>query len=103
MKLILLIIEAAPAKCKEKMAASTDDDPCPKLDNGGYTVHPVPTPPSINDPNNNINTAGNINQYDRLFIRGKAMSGTLQYNGTNILPNPEIRLGIKKKKIITSA
>jgi len=35
MKLILPIIDAAPAKCSEKIAASTEADPCPKLDNGG--------------------------------------------------------------------
>jgi hypothetical protein len=31
------------------------------------------------------------------------MSGTLQYKGMSIFPNPEIKLGIKKKKIITNA
>merc|ERR1712048_630325 len=102
-KLIPPIIDAAPAKCNEKIAASTDADLCPKEDNGGYTVQPVLTPPSIIEPINNINTAGNINQYDKLFIRGNAISGTLQYNGINILPNPEIRLGMRKKKIITNA
>lgn len=103
MKLIPPIIDAAPAKCNEKIAVSTDDDLCPKLDSGGYTVHLVPTPPSIIALNNNIKIAGNINQYDKLFIRGKAMSGTPQYNGINIFPNLEIKLGIKKKKIITKA
>jgi len=78
MKLILPIIEAAPAKCKEKIAVSTDEDPCLKLDNGGYTVHLVLTLPSIIAPINNIKIAGNISQYDKLFIRGKAISGTLQ-------------------------
>merc|ERR1712048_330740 len=102
-KLIPPIIDAAPAKCNEKIAASTDADPCPKEDNGGYTVQPVLTPLSIMEPINNINTAGNINQYDKLFIRGNAMSGTPQYKGINILPNPEIRLGMRKKKIITNA
>jgi len=29
------MIDAAPAKCNEKMAASTDADLCPKLDKGG--------------------------------------------------------------------
>jgi hypothetical protein len=62
MKLILLMIDAALAKCNEKMAVSTEEDPCLKLDNGGYTVHLVLTPPSIIALNNNINTAGNINQ-----------------------------------------
>jgi len=31
------------------------------------------------------------------------MSGTPQYKGTNIFPNPEINDGIRKKKIITKA
>lgn len=62
MKLIPPIMEAAPAKCNEKIAASTEADPCLNEDNGGYTVHLVPTPPSIIDLINNINTAGNINQ-----------------------------------------
>jgi len=35
MKLIPPIIDAAPAKCSEKIAASTEADLCPKLDNGG--------------------------------------------------------------------
>jgi hypothetical protein len=47
--------------------------------------------------------AGNISQKERLFIRGKAISGTLIYNGINQLPKPEIIVGIKKKKIITIA
>jgi len=29
------MIDAAPARCNEKMAASTEADLCPKLDNGG--------------------------------------------------------------------
>jgi hypothetical protein len=56
------MIDAALAKCNEKMAVSTEEDPCLKLDNGGYTVHLVLTLPSIIALNNNINTAGNINQ-----------------------------------------
>merc|ERR1712048_345347 len=103
MKLIPPIIDAAPARCNEKIAASTDAEPCLNDDNGGYTVQPVLTPPSITEPINNINTAGNINQYDKLFIRGNAISGTPQYNGISIFPNLEIRLGIRKKKIITNA
>jgi hypothetical protein len=76
--LIPLIIDAAPARCNEKIAASTDADLCPNDDKGGYTVHLVPTPLSIMDLISNINTAGNINQYERLFIRGNAISGTPQ-------------------------
>jgi hypothetical protein len=56
------MIDAALAKCNEKIAVSTEEDPCLKLDNGGYTVHLVLTLPSIIVLNNNINTAGNINQ-----------------------------------------
>jgi hypothetical protein len=47
--------------------------------------------------------AGNINQKDKLFIRGNAISGTLMYKGMSQLPNLEIKVGIKKKKIITIA
>ena len=57
-----------PAKCKLNIAASTDRPVCDcKLDNGGYNVHPVPDPNSINvDKTNNINEAGN-NQKLKLF------------------------------------
>jgi hypothetical protein len=47
--------------------------------------------------------AGNINQKDKLFIRGNAMSGTPIYNGINQFLKPEIKTGIKKKKIIMIA
>jgi hypothetical protein len=47
--------------------------------------------------------AGNINQNDKLFIRGNAISGTPMYKGINQLPKPEIKVGIRKKKIITIA
>jgi hypothetical protein len=47
-KLIEPKILLAPAKCKEKIAKSTQFPGCPKLeDKGGYTVHPVPAPDSI--------------------------------------------------------
>jgi hypothetical protein len=63
----------------------------------------VPAPPSIQEDKITRIKAGNINQNDKLFIRGKAISGTLIYNGINQLPKPEINVGIKKKKIITIA
>jgi len=45
MKLIELIIDEAPAKCKEKIAQSTAGPAWDTLDDsGGYTVQPVPTP-----------------------------------------------------------
>src|SRR5205085_9828519 len=56
--------EAAPAKCKLNIAKST---PAPSTaDKGGYTVHPVPTPPSIKVDVINKNKDGGINQNDKL-------------------------------------
>jgi hypothetical protein len=72
-------------------------------DRGGYKVHLVPALPSIQEDRITKIKAGNINQKDKLFIRGKAISGTLIYKGINQLPKPEIIVGIKKKKIITIA
>jgi hypothetical protein len=73
------------------------------LDSGGYKVQPVPAPLSIQDDKITKIKAGNINQNDKLFIRGNAISGTPIYRGINQLPKPEINVGIKKKKIITIA
>ena len=36
-----------------------------------------------------------------LFIRGKAISGAPNINGTNQFPDPQIMIGITMKKIIT--
>ena len=69
-------------------------------DKGGYTVHPVPTPPSITKDNNSKQNAGGSNQNLKLFNRGKTISGLPRYNGINQLPNPPMRTGITKKKII---
>jgi len=70
-KLIAPKIEETPAKCSEKIVKSTDIPLCEKLlDNGGYTVHPVPAPDStILDITNNNKDIGN-NQNLILFIRG---------------------------------
>jgi hypothetical protein len=46
---------------------------------------------------------GGRSQNLRLFIRGKAMSGAPIINGTNQFPNPPIKIGITKKKIIINA
>jgi len=70
---------------------------------GGYNVQPVLAPLSIHEDKITKIKAGNINQNDKLFIRGKAMSGTPMYNGINQLPKPEIIVGIRKKKIIIIA
>ena len=92
-------IEDTPAKCKEKIAISTEGPACAILeDNGGYTVHPVPTPFSINaEPNNKINDGGS-NQNLKLFKRGKAISGAPIIKGTNQFPKPPIKIGIYYKK-----
>lgn len=50
----------------------------------------------------NKNEGGN-NQNLRLFIRGKAISGAPIIKGTNQFPNPPIKIGITKKKIIIKA
>merc|ERR1719325_194938 len=89
---------------KAKIAQSTEQPLCARpLERGGYKVQPVPAPLSIQEDKITRIKAGNINQNDKLFIRGKAISGTLIYNGINQLPKPEINVGIKKKKIITIA
>jgi hypothetical protein len=38
-----------------------------------------------------------------LFIRGKAISGAPIIRGTNQFPNPPIKAGITRKKIIKKA
>ena len=89
---------------KQKIAQSTEQPLWAKpLDKGGYKVHPVLAPPSMQEDRITKIKAGNINQNDKLFMRGKAISGTLIYRGINQLPNLEIIVGIKKKKIITIA
>lgn len=54
---------------------------------GGYTVQPVPAPPSKNEDNNSKIKEGGNNQKLILFKRGKAISGAPNNNGTKILPN----------------
>ena len=41
-----------------------------------------------------------VNQKDRLFMRGKAMSGAPIIRGTNQLPRPPIKAGMITKKIM---
>lgn len=96
--------EDTPARCKEKIAKSTDGPECAIfLLNGGYTVHPVPAPDSTKDLLININSAGNKNQNLILFNRGKAMSGAPNINGISQFPNPPINTGMTIKKIIIKA
>jgi hypothetical protein len=104
MKFIAPNIDDIPAKCNENIPKSTAPPEWYSIDdNGGYTVHPVPTPPSTKlDDNNNVNAGGN-NQNDILFNLGNAMSGAPIINGTIQFPNPPSNTGITKKKIITKA
>ena len=97
-------IDETPAKCNEKIAKSTDGPLCASTEaNGGYTVHPVPAPASTKDDETNLNKAGGNNQNEMLFNRGNAISGAPNILGTNQFPNPPIKNGITKKKIIINA
>ena len=103
-KLIAPPIEAIPARCRLKIAKSTEGLECASTpDNGGYTVHPVPAPPSTKLEVNNKISAGGNNQKLKLFNRGNAISTAPIIIGTNQLPNPPINIGITIKKIITNA
>ena len=74
--------EEIPAKCKLKIARSTEAPECDWIPaNGGYTVHPVPAPFSTNALNNNNNNEGGNNQKETLFNLGKAISGAPQWIG----------------------
>jgi hypothetical protein len=97
-------IEEIPAKCKEKIAKSTDAPACAILaDKGGYTVQPVPAPFSTRLLVNSRDKEGGSIQKLILFIRGNAISGAPSIKGTSQLPNPPIIIGITIKKIITKA
>jgi hypothetical protein len=97
-------IEEIPAKCKLKIAKSTDT---PEwyfiLLNGGYTVQPVPTPDSNKEELNKSKKLKASNQKLILFNLGKAISGAPIRIGTNQFPKPLIKTGITKKKIIIKA
>jgi len=77
-KLNLLLIDDAPARCREKIAISTDGPLCVIfLARGGYTVHPVPAPfPTIIDIIN-INKDGNRSHSLMLFSREMLCLGFL--------------------------
>ena len=96
--------EEIPAKCKLKIAKSTEPPECASIpDKGGYTVHPVPAPPSTKLEDTNNNNEGGNNQKLMLFNRGNAISGAPIIIGTNQLPKPPINAGITIKKIIIKA
>lgn len=97
-------IEDTPARCKEKIAKSTEAPECEMLPlKGGYTVQPVPAPDSTKELIKRSIRAGIKNQNLILFNRGKAISGEPSIKGTNQLPNPPIKIGITIKKIIIKA
>jgi len=103
-KLMAPKIEETPAKCNEKIVISIDMDLCAKLeDNGGYIVHPVPTPIVEKEAIKSRDKAGGSSQNLILFIRGKAISGAPIIIGINQLPKPPIMIGITIKKIIMKA
>jgi len=100
-KLIAPRIEATPARCKEKIAKSTEGPEWARFPaNGGYTVHPVPAPFSTAAEETSRISEGGISQNLRLFRRGKAMSGAPNINGISQFPKPPINTGITRKKII---
>jgi hypothetical protein len=81
-KFIAPAIEAPPAKCKLKIAMSTAAPLCATASaKGGYTVQPVPTPPSTKLDVSSRISAGGKSQKLKLFKRGKAMSGAPNNNG----------------------
>ena len=103
-KLIAPNKEEIPAKCKLKMAKSTEPPECAIIpDKGGYTVHPVPAPTSTKEEDNNNKKDGGNNQKLILFNLGKAISGAPNIKGTNQLPKPPIIAGITIKNIIINA
>ena len=103
-KLIDPKIDDTPARCREKIAISTDGPAWAIfLERGGYTVHPVPTPFSTMAEDTKSIRAGGSNQNLRLFIRGNAISGAPSISGRSQFPNPPIMIGITIKKIIRNA
>ena len=103
-KLIAPKIEEIPAKCREKIARSTEAPAWARLPaSGGYTVHPVPAPASTVEDASSSRKDGGSNQKLILFIRGNAMSGAPIIRGTSQFPNPPIMIGMTIKKIITKA
>ena len=76
---IALSMEDAPDKWMANIARSIDI-PCSEVDRGAYSTHPTPDPNCPLPPGaSKLQTASEepatYNQYDRLFIRGNAMSG----------------------------
>ena len=97
-------IEETPARCREKIARSTEGPAWARLsDSGGYTVHPVPTPFSTAAENTKRVREGGRSQNLILFRRGNAISGAPSIRGRSQFPKPPINTGMTKKKIIRNA
>lgn len=97
-------IEETPARCREKIARSTEGPAWARLsDKGGYTVHPVPTPFSTAAENTKRVKEGGSSQNLMLLRRGKAMSGAPNMRGSSQFPKPPINTGMTRKKIIRKA
>jgi hypothetical protein len=97
-------IDEAPAKCREKIAKSTEGPAWAMfLAKGGYTVHPVPAPFSTAPDDRSSVRAGGRSQNLILLSRGNAMSGAPSISGSSQFPNPPINTGITRKKIIRNA
>jgi len=96
-KLIAPAIELTPAKCKAKILKSTElPEWASALDNGGYTVQPVPDPDSIKLENNKKKIEGGKSQKLMLFNRGNDMSAAPNNKGKNQFPYAPIIIGIIK-------
>jgi hypothetical protein len=103
-KLIAPLIDDAPEMCRLKIARSTDGPECAwMLLRGGYTVHPVPAPPSTRADDSSRISDGGSSQKLMLFLRGNALSGAPIRIGTRKLPKPPIRIGLTLKKILRKA
>lgn len=97
-------MDETPARCKEKIARSTEGPAWARFaDRGGYTVQPVPTPFSTAAENTRRVKEGGRSQKLILFRRGNAISGAASIKGRSQLPNPPMKTGITKKKIIKNA
>jgi len=93
-----------PDRCKANIAKSTLGPLWLCIpDKGGYIVHPVPAPPSIQAENINNTKLGGKSQKLILLSLGKAISGPPTIKGSKKLPNPPIKAGITIKKIINKA
>lgn len=96
-KFIAPNIEDIPARCKAKIARSTDTLLCAEiLANGGITTHDVPAPPSTKVLSTINRRDGTSNHNEILLSRGKLISTAPIIIGTRKLPKqPSVR-GITK-------